>query len=272
MVRTVVYAEDEIENSPLGEWNMTADGTPFMRQLTTNYQNPEPHWPFWPYRTTLIRKHQKERTWTVVELARRFKRMRQPFGMIDQFLLTVGFEDECETLTLLGVEEQNLTQLGLVAVGEDGDEIRDAEELVVTGLRDEQSSFPSKAAASSKVPDVLPPDDGGQHKEVPEMEAGDEIQAAPEVRLEMDDEILEINEDLTITPTSTVKLLRDACRWLGISQSGSKRQMSDRCSIYKTFKEISGGSISQKHCQICSTTVSIKCAGCSSSCSSSTAQ
>ena len=139
MVRTVVYAEDEIENSPLGEWNMTADGTPFMRQLTTNYQNPEPHWPFWPYRTTLIRKHQKERTWTVVELARRFKRMRQPFGMIDQFLLTVGFEDECETLTLLGVEEQNLTQLGLVAVGEDGDEIRDAEELVVTGLRDEHS-------------------------------------------------------------------------------------------------------------------------------------
>ena len=70
-VRTVVHAEDEIEDAPLGTWNMTADGTPFMRKLTTDHVNPEPHWPFWPYRTTLIRKYQKERTWTVVELSRR---------------------------------------------------------------------------------------------------------------------------------------------------------------------------------------------------------
>ena len=49
VVRTVVYAEDEIEDAPLGTWSMTADGTPFMRKLTTGYVNPEPHWPFWPY-------------------------------------------------------------------------------------------------------------------------------------------------------------------------------------------------------------------------------
>ena len=28
---------------------------------------------------------------------------------------------QCETLTLLGVEERNLSQLGLIAVGDDGD-------------------------------------------------------------------------------------------------------------------------------------------------------
>ena len=33
---------------------------------------------------------------------------------------------------------------------------------------------------------------------------------------------------LTITATSTVKLLRDACRWLG-AQSGSKKRVFDRC-------------------------------------------
>ena len=65
-------------------------------------------WPFWPYRTTLIRKHQKGRAWTVVELSRKFNYMKYPFGMIDQFLLTIGFEDECETLTPLGVEPQSL--------------------------------------------------------------------------------------------------------------------------------------------------------------------
>ena len=53
-VRTVVYAEDEIEDA--------AGSAPFVRELTTDYVNPEPHWPFWPYRTTLIRKYQKERT------------------------------------------------------------------------------------------------------------------------------------------------------------------------------------------------------------------
>ena len=82
---------------------MTSDGTPFFRTLTTDYANRENVWPYWHYRTTLIRKYQKDRTWTVVELSRKFKDMRQPFGMIDQFLITVGFEDECESLTLLGV-------------------------------------------------------------------------------------------------------------------------------------------------------------------------
>ena len=90
-----------------------------MRKLTTNRTAS----PFWPFRTTLIRKYQKEKNWTGVELARRFKRMREPFGVIDQFLLTVSFEDECGTLKLLAVEDKDLSQLGFVTVaaGEDGD-------------------------------------------------------------------------------------------------------------------------------------------------------
>ena len=46
VVRTVVYAENEIEDSPLDAWQMTTDGTPFLKKLTTNYVNPEPQWPF----------------------------------------------------------------------------------------------------------------------------------------------------------------------------------------------------------------------------------
>jgi hypothetical protein len=76
MVRTVVYAEDEIDNAPMDIWEMTADGTPFMKTITTNFVDPEGVWPFWPYRTTLIRKFQKDRPWTVVELSRKFKDMR----------------------------------------------------------------------------------------------------------------------------------------------------------------------------------------------------
>ena len=76
MVRTVMYAEDEIDNAPMDTWEMTADGTPFMKTITTNFVGPEGVWPFWPYRTTLIRKFQKDRPWTVVELSRKFKDMR----------------------------------------------------------------------------------------------------------------------------------------------------------------------------------------------------
>jgi hypothetical protein len=57
----------------------------------------------------LIRKHQGEdRQWTVVEVSTKFMEKRSPFGMIDQFLLTIGFDAGCETLTILGVEPQTL--------------------------------------------------------------------------------------------------------------------------------------------------------------------
>ena len=225
-VRTVVYVEDEIENAPMGSWEMTSSGTPFFRTVTTDFINPEGVWPFWPYRTTLIRKHQKGRAWTVVELSRKFKDMRHPFGMIDQFLLTIGFEDECETLTLLGVEPQSLLDLGLVVVDESGDVVFGQEEFGVTGLRDE---IPESKPSSSSNPMVLLPHDGGQQIKIPEVEPGEEIQAAPEVELQAEQEMLVINDDLVVTPSSTIRLLRDACRWLGISQSGSRTRMYDRC-------------------------------------------
>ena len=50
---------------------------------------------------TLIRKHQGEgKHWTVVEVSSKFMDRRSPFGVSDQFLLTIGFEADCETLTL----------------------------------------------------------------------------------------------------------------------------------------------------------------------------
>ena len=49
--------------------------------------------------------------------------------MIDQFLLTIGLEDDCESLTLLGAEPQTLLDLGLVAVDESGDVVFGQEEL-----------------------------------------------------------------------------------------------------------------------------------------------
>ena len=115
-VRVVVYATDQVDNNDLNDWEMTPDGTPFYKTLSTNYTDPRPVWgPYWPYRTTLIRKYQGEsRHWTAVEVSERYMRKRDPFGMIDRFLLTVGFDAECETLTFLGVQPHTLQDWDLL--------------------------------------------------------------------------------------------------------------------------------------------------------------
>ena len=168
MVRAVVYVEDEIENSPMDTWEMTSDGTPFFRTVTTDYVNPENVWPYWHYRTTLIRKCQKDRTWTVVELSRKFKDIRQPFGMFDQFLITVGFECECESLTLLGVQPQTLLELGLVMTDGGGDVLCDQEELQGTSLRRELPASNPSTSLRRELPASKPSDFQNKHVLPPE--------------------------------------------------------------------------------------------------------
>ena len=82
----------------------------------------------------------------------------------------------------------------------------------------------SKAAQSSdvlplvqnqknQIPDVLPP---VQDKIQPpvEMEAGDSIEAIPAIQNEELVKSVTIHDDLVVTPFSSVKLLRDGCKWL----------------------------------------------------------
>ena len=74
VVRTVVCASDEVDGAPMDQWEMTADRTPYFKAVPTDYVDPRPSWgPYWPYRATLIRKHQGEsRQWTVVEFSAKF--------------------------------------------------------------------------------------------------------------------------------------------------------------------------------------------------------
>eukprot|EP00435_Cladocopium_sp_Y103_P016755 s3453_g4.t1 len=215
-VRTIVYVEDEIENAARGTWEMIADGIPFIRKLTTSFVDPRDVWPFWPYRTIFIRTFQKDRPWKVVELSRKFSDLRNPSGMIDLFLLTIGFEDECESLTLLGVEPQTLLDLGLVVVDE-------------VGLRDELPVAAAAESSGSQVPSVLPPLDVDNMPGAIEVEPGEEIEAVAEVLEESAADSLVLHDDLVVTARSSVKLLRDAYRWLGVSQAGSKGRMFERC-------------------------------------------
>ena len=57
--------------------------------------------------------------------------------MIDQFLITVGFDADCEALTFLGVEPHSLLDLGLVVVDDAGDVVFGHDDTTVGGLREE---------------------------------------------------------------------------------------------------------------------------------------
>ena len=51
----------------------------------------------------------------------------------------------------------------------------------------------------------------------PKLKPGEEIEAVPEVVEESSEETLTIHEELVVTANSSIKLLRDAGRWLGVS-------------------------------------------------------
>ena len=79
------------------------------------------------------------------------------------------------------------------------------------------------------------------------MEAGDETEAVPEILVDGPADSITIHDDLVVTPTSPIKLLRDACKWLSISQAGSKVRMFNRiqrakelaikCSVVEAAKD-----------------------------------
>ena len=220
-VRVVALATDQVDQNELDDWEMAPDGIPFYKTLSTNYIDPRPVWgQYWPFRTTLIRKYQGEsRDWTVVEVSERFMRKPDPFGMIDRFLLlTVGFDAECETLTFLGVQQHTLQEVGLTVVDESGDVVEDDDPRIEPRAAVPQ---PENAADLPQAELVPQPD-------VIVVEPGQEIEAAPQAYEEDHADTCKIHGDLTVTVVSPAKQLREACHWLGVSQSGSKSKMFSR--------------------------------------------
>eukprot|EP00435_Cladocopium_sp_Y103_P029091 s1251_g7.t1 len=174
-VRTIVYVEDEIENAGMDSWEMTADGTPFIKKLTTSFVDPRDVWPF----------------------------------------LAISNDPHQEV-----PEGQDLE--GDVVFGQADDEFG------VSGLRDELPAT-AEQSSGSQVPAVLPPLDVDNMPEAIDVEPGEEIEAVPEVMEESAADSLTVHDDLVVTARSSVKLLRDACRWLGVSQAGLKGRMFERC-------------------------------------------
>ena len=223
-VRAIVKVYDEIDEEVKGRWSTTTTGAPFVKTIGSYYIDPRPLWgDRWPYRTTAIRKQDSaDSQWLIVELSQKFMEKSSPFGRIDEISTEFG-EAMCEILTVLAAEEH-----GLEEVGEDAD----GDFFNVSAEREEWQpgqGVPQRSSQGSEVkgPEEQPP---GLEPEF-DLEAVQPPVAAEAVAVPAEGELqssVALYEGFTLTRDSTIRDLRAGCKWVGVSQSGSKSRMFDR--------------------------------------------
>ena len=222
-VRAIVSIYDEIEETEMNSWGMTSEGTPYYKTLDNKFLDPRAVWgQYWPFRTTLIRVHQGEdRNWLLVELAQKYMELEDPFGVIEDCVIRMGGQ-ECEVLTVLGVQEHNIDEIGALILDEGEDFL---------ALDPQDDAF---------LPRNAPPGLEGDAWDEFEAEYQDELAEDPEQEQELGDlaappqedveksEVIYLADDYEVTAHSKIKDLRVACKWMGISQSGSRLKLFNR--------------------------------------------
>ena len=188
VVRSILSLSDRFDSNVRGEWQMTTDGTPFMRYFGSHHMDCRPVWGhYWPYRTTLISADfNGQSAWKVVEHC---------YDYLD--------DDDCgKPIAECGDVSHDC--IVVLSVG--------FEELSVFGqILDEEPR--REIQAGPIVPAVQPQ---------PERQG-------PDIGHEPDAIPLTLTiQDIELSATSPVHDLRNACRFLGVSQAGSKRKMYER--------------------------------------------
>lgn len=219
-IRAVIKVYDEINEEARSKWSTTVTGTPFIKTVGSFYNDPRPQWgDRWPYRTTAIRKKDSnDPQWLVVELSQKFMDKVSPFGRIEEISTELGGAS-CEILTVLGAEEHGLEELG---------EDMEGDFWNVAAEREEWQ--PGQQRARGSQPEALQEGPPGLDLDL-DMEAAQPPAAAEAVAIPAEGELqasVTLYEGFTLTRESTIRDLRAGCKWVGVSQSGSKSKMFDR--------------------------------------------
>ena len=221
-VRAVVEIEERFRpSSPRNNQWLVADGNPFMRSIGKYFVDPRPTWAGnFGYRTTLIQRRSlaaEDHGWHVVEVGRKYLEMTEPFGMIPD-LESYAQGEEVVILTILSEKEECLAHFGglLDAGGYNMEEPYEPE----SPLREEPGNFEIEGMVVE--PELDEGRDGIRGREIPEFQ-----EIAPALREEEIANVIKVN-DVNVTPTSSIAVLRAAGRFLGVSTSGSKAKIFNR--------------------------------------------
>ena len=225
----VVLVEERMENHGFNDWELSVAGNPFYKCKGTHYIDPRPMWSeYWQYRSTFIRAVGSDDPWLVVEISSRYMTMLSPFAEIAEWRSEIG-GNECEILTILNVREHTIHEVANLLPDEDMFELPEISVPEIPGPRSTLSQ------PAERVVDAVPPEQADLAEQAPDGQPAEEagepargVDAAPDIMVEDGVETILIAEDFTISARSSIKDLREACRWLGISQSGSKDRMFRR--------------------------------------------
>ena len=221
-VRAVVEIEERFRpSSPRNNQWLVADGNPFMRSIGKYFVDPRPTWAGnFGYRTTLIQRRSlaaEDHGWHVVEVGRKYLEMTEPFGLIPD-LESYAQGEEVVILTILSEKEECLAHFGglLDAGGYNMEEPYEPE----SPFREEPGN--SEIEGMVIEPELDEGRDGIRGRDIPEFQ-----EIAPALREEEIADVIKVN-DVNVTPTSSIAILRAAGRFLGVSTSGSKARIFNR--------------------------------------------
>ena len=209
-VRAVVTLHDEMERAIMGTWSMTDENVAFMRYRGCEHADGRGFWGhYYPYRTTLIGvDHQGQKAWKLVELNHDY---------LD--------DDDCgkpipecnggehDVVVLMSSSKCNLEMFAKESFDESMPIVEESEEDIFGDVVD----------APQPAPQPVP--------EVPRQ--GPEIGVALNPPVSVPAKIT--IEDVELSASSSVYDLRQAAKFLGISQAGSKTKIYERiCTAHLT--------------------------------------
>eukprot|EP00434_Breviolum_minutum_P029143 symbB.v1.2.025779.t1/scaffold2336.1/size96545/4 len=190
----LVKVEDEFDLAKTSDWELSETGTPYRIQRGRRFCDPRHMWGrFWPYRSTLIRKTDSVQ-WELVD-----HELDDCSAMIPECSPGLDYD----VLTIVAVAPHEVSYIGSLS-----------DEQPITGVID--------------IPEVEGV--GDPNAEAPREMLG--AVAAPQLEGVVAPDEIVIN-DIVLKPTSPVKDLRAAAKFLGVSQAGSKTRMIERiCSCH----------------------------------------
>ena len=200
----------EVESSRRGWIRATKDfGKPFC--ITTNidkFINPTYNYDqmYWPRRTTLVQVEKSENRWEVVEFCEKYLEKENPFGSID------GVSTSDVVLTIMHNRDETLECLGKV-LSSDGLGRKETSSGEIEFEFRGEPQIPEEIQQDTLLGEVEQPDHGG---------AAEEITWHFEPR-----EVLNIDGN-EITQQSSLRTLRSAAEYLGVSKGGSRMALWQR--------------------------------------------
>ena len=228
-VRTVVHVLDLVNNNAFFAWGSISPGLTFLKVVGSSYFDPRPAWGSrLPFRSTLIRKRDSSNEgWILVELSQNYMDQSDPFRKIEEISSEIGGQ-MCEILTIVSSGPHGIEEIGEAL----------EEELhpgrAVPGQPGDSGA--SSSANPAAVPGGLPPGLGEQDVVYGEGEREEAEAALPPVAPEaiavadeagVQDEIT-LYEGCALTRDSKITDLRAGCKWVGVSQAGSKARLFER--------------------------------------------